>query len=320
MQNGKLGLLGDVGATNARFALLNPDGSMTATKTCAIADFASLAEAIEAYLAKVGGARPSLGALAVAAPIVGDAVSMTNHPWSFSIAALGGRLGLERLLVLNDFHANALAIPHLETADVAKLGAGAPIAGAPIGVIGPGSGLGVAGLIQREGSDVAIEGEGGHVTLAPANGRESAVIERLRARFGHVSAERALSGPGLVNIYAALCELSGEAAPALTPPQITDPRRTARDPRAREAVTMFCAMLGTLASNLALTLGARGGVYIAGGIAPKLGPAVIGTPFRERFEDKGRFRGYLASTPTYLIMRPTPALLGLAASVKRFLG
>lgn len=320
MRSGKLGLLGDVGATNARFALLGPDGGMTVPKTCAVADFASLAEAIETYLAKEGSARPRLGALAVAAPITGDAVSMTNHPWSFSIAALRVRLSLERLTVLNDFNANALAIPHLEAVDVAKIGAGAPAAGAPIGVIGPGSGLGVSGLIGIEGREVALEGEGGHVTLAPANARESAVLERLRARFGHVSAERALSGPGIVNLYGALCELAGKPAPALTAREITDPSRAAQDPLAREAVTMFCAMLGTLAGDLALTLGARGGVYIAGGIAPKLGLATIGPPFRERFEDKGRFRGYLESTPTYLILRPTPALLGLAARLKRDLG
>jgi glucokinase len=316
MQNGKLGLLGDVGATNARFALLSPDGSMTAPKTCAVADFASLAEAIEAYLAKEGRARPTHGALAVAAPIVGDAVSMINHPWSFSITALGERLGLERFSVLNDFVANALAIPHLRDGDVAKLGGGAPTAGAPIGVLGPGSGLGVSGLLWNEGRADAIEGEGGHVTLAPANARESAVLDRLRVRFGHVSAERALSGPGLVNLYGALCELSGEAAPALTPAEITQASRLREDPRAREAVTMFCAMLGTIAGNLALTLGAHGGVYIAGGIAPKLGPAVFGPPFRERFEDKGRLRDYLASTPTYLILRPTPALLGMAARLQ----
>ena len=278
MQTGKLGLLGDIGATNARFALLVSDGSMTAPRTSAVADFASLAEAIEAYLAKEDGARPTHGALAVAAPIVGDAVSMINHPWSFSIAALGERLGLERLRVLNDFVANALAIPHLREGDVAKLGAGAPIGGAAIGILGPGSGLGVSGLLWNEGRPVAMEGEGGHVTLAPANARESAVLDRLRARFGHVSAERALSGPGLVNLYGALCELSGEAAPALTPAEITEPSRLGEDPRAVEAVTMFCAMLGTIAGNLALTLGAHGGVYIAGGIAPRLGPAVFGPP------------------------------------------
>jgi glucokinase len=317
MQSGKLGLLGDVGATNARFALLFPDGSMTAPKTCAVADFASLAEAIEAYLAKEGRARPTDGALAVAAPIVSDAVSMINHPWSFSIAALGDRLGIGRLSVFNDFVANALAIPHLAADDVAKIGAGQPAVGASIGVLGPGSGLGVSGLIRSEGREVAVQGEGGHVTLAPANLRESAVLDQLRARFGHVSAERVLSGPGLVNLYGALCELSGQAAPVLTPAEITEPSRLGEDPHAREAVTMFCAMLGTIAGNLALTLGARGGVYIAGGIAPRLEPAVFGPPFRERFEDKGRLRPYLASTPTYLILRPTPALLGMAARLKR---
>jgi len=320
MQSGKLGILGDVGATNARFALLGLDGRMTAPKTSAVADYASLADAIEAYLVKEGGARPTHGALAVAAPIVGDAVSMINHPWSFSIAALRLRLGLERLSVLNDFVANALAIPHLGPADVAKIGAGEPAEGASVGVLGPGSGLGVSGLIRSEGRQVAVEGEGGHATLAPANARESAVLDRLRARFGHVSAERALSGPGLVNLYDALCELTGEAAPALSPADITDPSRLSADPRARETVTMFCAMLGTVAGNLALTLGARGGVYIAGGIAPRLGPAVFGPPFRERFEDKGRLHGYLAATPTYLILRPTPALLGMAARLESEFG
>lgn len=320
MQNGKLGLLGDVGATNARFALLGPDGRMTVPKTCSVADFASLADAIEAYLGKEGGARPTHGALAVAAPIVGDAVSMLNHPWSFSIAALRGRLGLQGLSVLNDFVANALAIPHLAAGDVAKIGEGEPAAGASIGVLGPGSGLGVSGLVRSEGREAAVEGEGGHVTLAPANDRESAVLDRLRARFGHVSAERALSGPGLVNLYQALCELSGEAAPPLTAAEITDSGRLEEDLRARETVTMFCAMLGTVAGNLALTLGARGGVYIAGGIAPKLGPARFGPPFRERFEEKGRLHGYLAATPTYLILRPTPALLGMAARLKRDIG
>lgn len=320
MQNGKLGLLGDVGATNARFALLRPNGSMTAPRSCSVADFVSLVDAIEAYLAKEGGVRPSHGALAVAAPIVGDTISMINHPWSFSIAALRERLGLEGLSVLNDFVANALAIPHLAAGDVAKIGGGEPAPGASIGVLGPGSGLGVSGLVRSEGREAAVEGEGGHVTLAPANDRESAVLERLRARFGHVSAERALSGPGLVNLHQALCELSGEATPPLTPAEITDSRRIEADPRARETVTMFCAMLGTVAGNLALTLGARGGVYIAGGIAPKLGTALFGPPFRERFEEKGRLHGYLAATPTYLILLPTPALIGMAAKLQRDFG
>jgi glucokinase len=320
MQNGKLGLLGDVGATNARFALLRSDGSMTAPKSCSVANFPALADAIEAYLTEERGVRPTHGALAVAAPILGDAVSMINHPWSFSIAALRARLGLEGLSVLNDFVANALAIPHLAPSDVAKIGGGEPAEGASIGVLGPGSGLGVSGLVRSEGREAAVEGEGGHVTLAPANDRESAVIERLRARFGHVSAERALSGPGLVNLYQALCELSGEAAPALTPVEITSPGRMEADPRARETVTMFCAMLGAVAGDLALTLGARGGVYVAGGIAPKLGPALFGPAFRERFEEKGRLHAYLAATPTYLILRPTPALLGMAAKLQRDFG
>ena len=217
MQNGKLGLLGDIGATNARFATASFRRSMTAPKSCSVASFPALADAIEAYLTEERGVRPTHAALAVAAPILGDAVSMINLPWSFSVAALRAQLGLEGLSVLNDFVANALAIPHLAPSDVAKLGGGEPAEGASIGVLGPGSGLGVSGLVRSEGVEAAVEGEGGHVTLAPANDRESAVLDRLRARFGHVSAERALSGPGLVNLYQALCELSARlAAPALT--------------------------------------------------------------------------------------------------------
>jgi glucokinase len=183
----------------------------------------------------------------------------------------------------------------------------------PIGVIGPGSGLGVGGLIPMDGRWLALSGEGGHITMAPATPRESIVLDHMRQRFDHVSAERLLSGPGLVNLYNTLAQIAGVPAASYSPAQITDPYVAEREPHCREAVEIFCAMLGTIAGNLALTLGARGGVYIAGGIVPKLGPRFAASMFRRRFEDKGRMRPFLAAIPTYVITHPFPAFFGLAA-------
>ena len=313
-----LGLIGDIGATNARFALVAPDGLATAVRVYALDDYPSLAEAMDAYLEEQSPReQPDQAVLAVASPITGDQVTLTNHPWTFSIEALRKRFGLRRLRVLNDFAANAVAVPRLAEVDRLQIGPGAPVAGAPIGVIGPGTGLGVSALIPAASGWTPIEGEGGHVTIAAADARESAVLELLRKRFDHVSAERVLSGAGLVNLYNALCELAGAPAASFTPPQITDPRSWEEDPRTRDAMAMFCAMLGTVAGNLALTLGARGGIYIAGGIVPKLSPVFAQSGFRARFEAKGRLRCYVAAIPTYSILRPLPALLGAAALLER---
>ena len=314
----ELGLIGDVGATNARFALIQADGSMTPPRVYALNDYPSISHAIDTFLAEESPpARPGHAVLAVAAPITGDQVTLTNHAWTFSIEALRRYVGLKRLRVINDFTANALAIPHLGESDRIQIGLGSPVSDAPIGLIGPGTGLGVSALVPTRSGAVPIPAEGGHVTMAPANVQESAILDLMRRRYDHVSAERVLSGPGLVNLYAALCELSAVPAASFTPAQITNPRIWDEDPRTREATAMFCAMLGTMAGNLALTLGARGGVYVAGGIVPRLGAYFAQSAFRARFEAKGRLRGYLASIPTYVIARPLPALLGAAALLKQ---
>jgi glucokinase len=310
---GEWGLVGDVGATNSRLALVEPDGTFSQIHVFACDEYAGLAEMIEAYFSSK--ARPQIpprAVLAVASPISGDEVSFTNLPWTFSIEDLRRRFGFAHLRVINDFVANALALPHLSADDRLLIGGGAAVAGAPMVVIGPGSGLGVSALTFSDGRAVPIQGEGGHVTMAAADAREAAVLDLMRARFDHVSAERVLSGPGLINLYAALCELSGEPVAELGAAQITDVRTGEAHPRAREATAMFCAMLGTIAGNLALTLGARGGIYIAGGIVPRLGAPFAQSDFRARFEAKGRFRDYLAAIPTYVITRPFPALLGAA--------
>ena len=291
-----LGLIGDVGATNARFALVRPDGITTAARTYVLNDYASLTDLIDAYLAQES-ARPEQAVLAVASPITGDHVAFTNHPWTFSIEAVRKSFGLKRLRVINDLAANALAIPHLADDDRLQIGPGCPVAGAPVGVIGPGTGLGVSALMPVPGGWAPIEGEGGHVTMAPFDAQEGAVLEVMRRRYDHVSAERVLSGSGLVNLYGVICELAAAPAAPLTAPQITDPRTWEEDPRARDATAMFCAMLGTVAGNLALTLGTRGGVYIAGGIVPKLGAAFTELGFRRRFEAKGRLQSVSRRDP-----------------------
>ena len=309
-------LVGDIGGTNARFGLVSPDGEVLHSRILADADYPGIAEAIDAYLAERGGLpRPRRGALAIASPVGGDEVRMTNHPWTFSISGLQKRLGLSRLQVINDFTAQALALPHLKDGDKTVIGGGKAMAGHPIGVLGPGSGLGVSGLIPSGKRWIPLTGEGGHATMAPITDRESAVLGVLRGHLDHVSAERVLSGPGLVNLYGALAEIDGVPAQQYTAAQITDAQIGEEDALCREATGMFCAMLGTVAGNLALTLGAKGGVYIGGGIVPRLGERFAASPFRERFEAKGRFHDYLGTIPTYVVTHTLPAFLGCAAAL-----
>ncbi len=256
---------------------------------------------------------PRKAAIDVASAITGDRVSMTNHPWSFSIAALKARFGFDRLEVINDFTALALALPHLEPGDRTTIGGGVAVPGAPLAVLGPGSGLGVSGLVACGSGWVALTGEGGHATMAPATDRESAVLDRMRRHFDHVSAERVLSGPGLVNLYNTLAEIDRVPSRGYTAAQITDLAMRGEDPLCAETTTMFCAMLGTMAGNLALTLGARGGVFIGGGIVPRLGRFFANSPFRARFQAMGRFESYLAAIPTHVVTHQLPAFLGCAA-------
>jgi glucokinase len=307
-------LVGDVGATNARFGLVSPESVVLHTRILAVADHPTIADAVATYLGERGALpMPHQGAIAIASAITGDWVAMTNHPWSFSISALKSQFGFHRLEVINDFTALALALPHLKPEHRLLVGGGRPAGGAPLGVLGPGSGLGVSGLIPTGKGWIPLAGEGGHATMAPATDRESAVLDRMRQHFDHVSAERVLSGPGLVNLYNTLAALDAVPSRGYTAAQITDPAIGAVDPVCAETTSLFCAMLGTMAANLALTLGARGGIYIGGGIVPRLGERFAQSPFRTRFEAKGRFSDYLAAIPTWVITHPLPAFLGCAA-------
>ncbi len=305
-------LLADIGGTNARFALETASRHFEAVATYACADFASLRAAMQTYLASAVVKAVHAGtirhaAIAIANPVDGDMVSMTNHHWSFSIAALRVELALDTLLVVNDFTALAMALPHLSPSQRTQIGGGVELRGRPIGLIGPGTGLGVSGLIPVGERWIALASEGGHATFAPGNEIEAGILQFLWREYGHVSAERLLSGTGLELIYRAL---SGQTLGA------TDITRRALDASCADCartVECFCAVLGTVAGNVALTLGATGGLYVGGGIVPRLGSLFEQSSFRARFEAKGRLSAYVARIPTYLITEEYPAFLGVSA-------
>lgn len=307
-------LVGDIGGTNARFALV-PEGSRlpTGEQVLRCAEFESLEQAIRHYLRDNGNPVVREAALDVATGITGDFVHLTNGPWGFSIEQTRRSLGFESLQVINDFTALALAVPTLQPGELHQVGGGTAVAGTPIAVIGAGTGLGVSGLIPCGGGWKALQGEGGHTAFSPTSEREMGVLRWMWRRYDHVSTERLASGMGLQNLHQALCDLDGRPpAAVLTPEQITEAALGRNDAHCREALDLFCAILGAAAANLVVTLGARAGCFIGGGIVPRLGDYFDGSPFRARFEQKGRFRGYVSAVPTLVIRAENPALRGLA--------
>jgi glucokinase len=314
-------LLGDIGGTNARLGWLSePGASITGVRVWPCADFAGPVELMRAYLAQVGLPTPNSAVLGMANPVAGDAVQMTNLHWRFSVVAVRLELKLQRLLVLNDFTALALAIPSLPIEQLHPLGPACPTRNGPLGLIGAGTGLGVSGLLPVPGTTrwVPITGEGGHVTLTANDELEFAIIQCLRSRFGHVSAERVLSGGGLVNLYHALVQVQGlPVSEITTPAELLAQGLTLADSTQRQALDVFCGWLGSVAGDLALTLGAVGGIYIGGGIAPRMREHLSKSTFRQRFITKGRYLDYLQTIPTWLIDAPvSPALDGAALALE----
>ncbi len=312
-------LLADIGGTNGRVALLQPGEALPGpSDRFALDGFPGIAAALEAWLASRGGARPARAVLAVAGPVAANRVTLTNRGWVVDGAALAPALGFDAVRVVNDFEALAWSLPLLEGRGLFPLGGGAAAAGAPMVVLGPGTGLGVAAWLPVPGLVLATEG--GHAALPAGTAREAAVIEVLRPRLGgHVSAERgALSGQGIENLHAAIAALDGAAVPARDAAEVVAAAlRPEPCPVAAETFSMFCALLGGVAGDLALALGARGGVCIGGGICPRFPEALAASPFRARFEAKGRFRDWLAPVPTWLINHPDAAMLGLASLARR---
>jgi glucokinase len=329
-------LLADIGGTNARFAWQPGPGAALVDELQWPCDaHASLQDALAHYLRHTGRKAPPACAIGIANPVTGDRVTMTNRDWSFSIEALRTALGFERLLVMNDFKALALALPSLRADEVHRIGGGdEPVPGAAMALVGPGTGLGVATLVPTPAGPVAIDGEGGHVTLAAHDDEEAVVLAWLRRRFGHVSAERVLSGPGLVELHAAARAVAGIETPDLSAAEIValagqtcdltvlhNPE-SAPDPSqaqlrcCQQALRWFVSFLACVAGNHALSVGARGGVYLGGGIPPRILPALHQPHFRERFESKGRMRDYLRRIPVFVIDATSPpALRGAAAAL-----
>ncbi|PWT89033.1 MAG: glucokinase [Proteobacteria bacterium] len=303
-------LLGDIGATNARFAVLS-GGFLGPIQHFSVSDFPRFTDAVAAFLERCS-APVQAAAIAVAGPIEKNRCVLTNSSWIVDAAELASEFGISRTLIRNDFEATAFALPHLGQSDLHRVGAGEADTDAPAVVLGPGTGLGVACLAPGNGgSPVVIASEGGHATFPASSRREDAILEHMRRAFGHVSAERVISGPGLENLYAAIVAVEGLAAPPRDAAAITSAALAGDCAAARDAVDTFCAMLGTFAGNMALTFGARGGVFIAGGIAPRILQLLTASEFRTRFESKGRFRPYLTAIPTSVIVHPAATFLGL---------
>jgi glucokinase len=306
-------LVADIGATHARFALQFAPGVFRHVAILKCEDFDGIVPLLRFYLASHAGMKLQHAALAVAYPVSGDYVRMTNRAWEFSTDAVRRELGLSTLLVVNDFTALAMGIPGLAATDLRQVGGGAPAGKAVIGVLGPGTGLGVSGVIPTEDGFVTLGSEGGHMNFAPADEREFAILKYAWREWPHVSNERLISGPGLEIIHRALAQRNGVEAPARSAADIVSGALEQKDALCLEVLECFCGMLGGAAANLAVTLGAFGGIFIGGGIVPRMGEWFATSPFRARFEAKGRFSSYLSDIPTYVITTPNPAFQGVAA-------
>ncbi|HTQ14555.1 MAG TPA: glucokinase [Rhizomicrobium sp.] len=310
---GHFGLVADIGGTHARFARVDAGGRPGEAQSFPVADYPNVFEAARAYL---GRDEPEALVFAVAGPVTEGRIHFTNSGWVFSEGELREQLGVRHARLINDFEAQARAVAHLPAQALVHLGSPRDFDARQDGtmaLVGPGTGLGVGGLVRAGKSEIALVTEGGHASLAPLDEAEVAILEVLMKRFGHVSAERVLSGPGLVNLYEAMSETESMIRTPPEPSTITEKAR--RDPASFEGrvFARFCAMLGSVAGDVALTMGARSGVLIAGGILPDMVELFQASDFRKRFEAKGRFADYMKAIPTLLIVEPNAGLIGAGA-------
>lgn len=311
-------LLADIGGTNARFAI--EWGPRQTDQVCvlACADFADLEAVMRAYLAQINLSHIDHAAIAIANPIDGDQVKMTNHHWCFSIEATRRALNLETLLVVNDFTALAMSLPYLDESEKLQIGEGEARQHSVIGLVGAGTGLGVSGLIPYQHTWMPLNSEGGHRSFAPNDALETQILQWMWQEFSHVSAERLASGPGIAYLYRALADIYDVSVGNLQPQQIVQRARSGDD-LSLQTIQVFSQILGGVAGDLALTLGSFGGVYIGGGVVNQLDNLFDRESFRERFVNKGRFADFLAKIPTYLITAQYPAFLGISALLQNHL-
>jgi glucokinase len=314
-----LALIGDVGGTNCRLAVTpaKPGSApkISEVRTYRCADYPTFEDAVATYLDE-SGVSVTRAVIAVAGPVTDGEVAMTNHPWRISERGLAAKLGGVPARLINDFEALAHALPALTPADLAPLGdARAPARRSNMAVMGAGTGFGTAALVRNAVSQAALVGEGGHSAFAPSDALEAQIWERLAARFsGYVQVEHLLSGPGLVNLHRALCEIESKAPSFETPDAITG-AADAGDPRALAVTDRFVRIFGAVAADLALIYGARGGVFIAGGVSQRILSARTAAAFRARFEAKGEFSPYVVAIPAWLITHDQPGLLGAACAL-----
>lgn len=314
-----VGLVGDVGGTNARFALVDGQGHIRNPRSFPCKDYPSLDAIVADYIQTTAGKkRPPKAVIAVAGPVVDGEIEFTNLDWRVSEGDLLAHFEFEAVELINDFAAQALACPLLEGADLRPLGKALPKGphNCPIVALGAGTGFGVAALARSDRGDVAIATEGGHVAFAPTDDVEIEVLKHLQAKYGRVSVERLMSGQGLYDLYTVLCALAGEA-PALPDEMAVTKEGLVGDPLAGQALDRFGGILGSVAGDLALTFGARGGVYVSGGIAPRIAERLAAGSFRKRFEAKGRLADFVSAIPTYLVLHPYPAIVGAARQLEQ---
>ncbi|MBV8745614.1 MAG: glucokinase [Xanthobacteraceae bacterium] len=308
-------LLGDIGGTNARFALF-AGGALGPVEHYPVAAYANIAAAIAAFLARQAQPETITSAvLGVAGPVEEGRTELVNSGWVIDAAALRTGLGFTRVALINDFEAIAWALLKFTPDHLKSIGGGHAQPGRVMVALGPGTGLGLAAMIPGEPNRV-IATEGGHANLAASSEREDAVIAQIRRKIGRVSVERAISGPGLQNLYSAIAELDHAEVPPRSAAEISQSAIEGSCPVSKAALDMFCAVLGTVAGDAALLFRARGGVYLAGGILPRIIDYVAQSEFRARFEAKGRMRGYLETIPTSIILHTDPAFLGLIAAIE----
>jgi len=312
-----LSVVADVGGTNIRLAVCNLEtGELGKLREFACAEFLTLDAALVQYFSTLQGVVKHL-CVGIACPVEDDHVVMTNLSWEFSKQALKQKLNLESLYVINDYTAISLAVPFVPQEDKIKIGGGEAKADGVTAVFGPGTGLGVSHIIKSEGKWISLDGEGGHVSFAPNTREQADILLLLQDQFGHVSAERILSGQGLVNLYHSLCRLEGKQPEFHEPKQVSQAALENNCELALRSLTVFCQVMGGFAGNLALNLACTGGVYIAGGVVPRFVDFFKSSEFRSFFEAKGRFKGYLAAIPTYLITHNNPGLLGASVYLRQ---
>lgn len=308
-------IVGDIGGTHARFAIADLD-TLTLRRFVVFDNdrFGSLEMALRAYMASIPD-RPTLAGFAIAGPVVPGELRLTNRAWTFTRETLKAAAVVERLHVVNDFEAVALSLPHLADRDLHRLGGGEPVIDAPRVAVGPGTGLGVAGLVSAPSGWVALGTEGGHVSFPVSNARELAIVERIRGSDAHVSAEDLISGPGLVRLYRVLGGIAGQRVQPIAAPDIVSSAGSGADPVARDALDLFVGWLGRFAGDMALAYGARGGVYLGGGIAPKIIEWLDTDGFRKAFVSKGRLTSLLERIPIHVIMAEDAGLRGAAVAL-----